>query len=397
MSSAVIVAAKRTAIGTFGGMFKDVSAVTLGLEALKGTLEAANLSAESLDEVIVGNILSAGLGQNIARQIALGVGGPVTLPAYTVNKMCGSGMKSVSLAVGAIQLGEAQIIAAGGTENMSRAPYVSFDARFGARMGHAELIDLMLQDGLIDTFNDYHMGMTAENLADQWHIKREQMDEFAVLSQNRAETAIESGRFIEEIIPITVPQRKGPPIVADTDEHPRKGVTVESLSSLKPAFKEGGRVTAGSSSGINDGAAFLIVAEEKRARELELPILGSVRAFASSGVDPAYMGYAPVPATKRALEKAGWSLDEVELIEINEAFAAQTLAVLEGFKKELGGINPDIVNVNGGAIALGHPIGASGARITVTLVHEMIKRDAKKGLATLCIGGGQGMALLVER
>ncbi|MFW5712274.1 MAG: acetyl-CoA C-acetyltransferase [Spirochaetota bacterium] len=397
MREVAIIAAKRTAIGTFGGVFSKTSAVDLGVAALKGTLDSVGVSPEQMEEVIVGNILSTGLGQNVARQIAVGAGVPVEVPSYAINKLCGSGLKSVTLAATEIAAGHADIIAAGGTENMTQTPYAVPKARYGARMGNTEMIDLLLRDGLTDVFNDYHMGVTAENLADQWDIGREEMDDFAAQSQNKTEAAVESGRFKDEIVPIEIPQRKGDPVVADTDEHFRRGVTAEGLSKLKPAFKKDGRVTAGNASGINDGAAFVLLMSLEKAEELGLKPLAIIRGFGSAGVDPAYMGYGPVPATKRALERAGWSLQDVQLAELNEAFAAQSLAVLKGMEKELGGIDPSIVNVNGGAIALGHPIGASGARILVTLLYEMQKRSVERGLATLCIGGGQGIALLVER
>jgi acetyl-CoA C-acetyltransferase len=397
MKQVALVAAKRTAIGTFGGVFSNTSAVDLGIAALKGTLESVGVSPNQLQEVIVGNILSAGLGQNVARQIAVGAGVPVEVPSYGVNKLCGSGLKSVTLAATEIAAGHADIIAAGGTENMTQTPYAVPKARYGAKMGNAEMIDLLLRDGLMDVFNDYHMGVTAENLADQWNINREEMDEFAAKSQNKTEAAVDSGRFKDEIVPIEIPQRKGDPLVADTDEHFRRGATAAGLSKLKPAFKKEGRVTAGNASGINDGAAFVLLMSVEKAAELGLQPLAIIRGFGSAGVDPAYMGYGPVPATKKALDQAGWSLQDVQLAELNEAFAAQSLAVLKGMEKELGGIDPSIVNVNGGAIGLGHPIGASGARILVTLLYEMQKRSVNRGLATLCIGGGQGIALLIER
>lgn len=398
MERVAIVAAKRTAIGTFGGMFAEVSAVDLGVAALSAALEQAGLTAADLDEVIVGNILSAGLGQNVARQIGMGAGTPHEVPAYAINKLCGSGLKAVDLGFGAIRLGDAQIVAAGGTENMTRAPYLVPSARYGARMGNAELVDSMISDALMDIFNNIHMGVTAENLADRWEIGRVEMDEFAAASQNKAEAAMKAGRFADEIVPIAIPQRKGDPVVADTDEHPRPGVTAESLAKLRPAFrKENGRVTAGNASGINDGAAFVILASESAVKKHNLTPIAWIVSWGSAAVDPAYMGFGPVPATKKALDKAGWKLADVELAELNEAFAAQSIAVLKGFERELGGIDPAIVNVNGGAIALGHPVGASGARILVTLLHEMRKREVKKGLATLCIGGGQGIAMLVER
>ncbi|MFP4375148.1 MAG: acetyl-CoA C-acetyltransferase [Spirochaetaceae bacterium] len=397
MRRVAIVSAKRTAIGTFGGMFSGVSAVELGVAALKAALRDAGVEPGRVEEVIVGNILSAGLGQNVARQIAVGAEVPVEVPSYAVNKLCGSGLKSISLGAMEIAAGHADIIAAGGTENMTRAPYAVPKARYGARMGNTEMVDLMLRDGLIDVFNDYHMGVTAENLAEQWNITREEMDAFAATSQNRTEAAVDSGRFAAEIEPIEIPQRKGEPLTADTDEHFRRGATPEALGKLKPAFKKDGSVTAGNSSGINDGAAFVVLMSEDTARELGAEPMAFISGYGSAGVDPAYMGYGPVPATRRALDRAGWTLQDVELAELNEAFAAQSLAVLKGMEQELGGIDPDIVNVNGGAIALGHPIGASGARIVTTLLHEMRRREVSRGLATLCIGGGQGMAMLVER
>ncbi len=397
MRRVAIVAAKRTAIGTFGGMYSGVSAVDLGVTSLKAVLREAKVQPQQVEEVIVGNILSAGLGQNVARQIAVGSDIPVEVPSYAVNKLCGSGLKTVTLGATEIAAGNADIVAAGGTENMTRTPYAVPKARYGAKMGDTQMVDLMLRDGLTDVFNDYHMGVTAENLADRWNIGREEMDAFAAESQNRTEHAIDSGRFKEEIEPVEIPQRKGDPIVAETDEHFRRGATPESLGKLKPAFRKDGRVTAGNASGINDGAAFVLLMSEEKAEKLGLEPLAFVSGFGSAGVDPAYMGYGPVPATKRALERAGWSLQDVQLAELNEAFAAQSLAVLKGMDEELGGIDSSIVNVNGGAIALGHPIGASGARILVTLLHEMKKRKVQRGLATLCIGGGQGIALLVER
>ncbi|MFP4206330.1 MAG: acetyl-CoA C-acetyltransferase [Spirochaetaceae bacterium] len=397
MRRVAIVSAKRTAIGTFGGVFSGISAVELGVASLKAALRDAGVEPDRVEEVIVGNILSAGLGQNVARQIAVGAEVPVEVPSYAVNKLCGSGLKSISLGAMEIAAGHADIIAAGGTENMTRAPYAVPKARYGARMGNTEMVDLMLRDGLIDVFNDYHMGVTAENLAEQWNITREEMDAFAATSQNRTEAAVDSGRFAAEIEPIEIPQRKGEPLTADTDEHFRRGATPEALGKLKPAFKKDGSVTAGNSSGINDGAAFVVLMSEDTARELGAEPMAFISGYGSAGVDPAYMGYGPVPATRRALDRAGWTLRDVELAELNEAFAAQSLAVLKGMEQELGGIDPDIVNVNGGAIALGHPVGASGARIVTTLLHEMRRREVSKGLATLCIGGGQGMAMLVER
>lgn len=338
------------------------------------------------------------MGQNVARQIAVHSGIPVSVPAYTVNKVCRSGMKTIALAALMIASGEAEIIIAGGAENMSQIPYVSMDTRWGAKMGNRELTDLMIRDGLSDIFNDYHMGITAENLAQKYAISRDEQDEFATASQNKTEIAISSGRFKNEIVPIHIPQRKGDPIIIDTDEMPRKGVTKDSLAKLRPAFKSDGSVTAANSSGINDGAALLMLMSEDKAKELGLEILARFVDSASAGVDPAEMGYGPVPAIAKVLAKADWTMDQVELAELNEAFAAQSLAVLKGLEMDhVGKLDPAIVNVNGGAIALGHPIGASGARIIVSLLHEMSKRGLHKGLASLCIGGGMGIASLWER
>lgn len=397
MDRIAILAARRTPIGTFGGVFQNVSATELGIAALRAALSDAGIPAERLDEVITGNVLSAGLGQNVSRQVAIGAGAPVAVPAYGINKLCGSGLKAVCLGVGAILLGDADIVASGGTENMSRTPYVLPDARFGQRMGNGEIVDLLLRDGLYDVFEGYHMGMTAENLADKWDISRREMDEFAAESQERAARAIKAGRFHEEIVPVEVKQKKGDPVSVTTDEHPRPGVTAESIASLKPAFKKDGRVTAANSSGINDGAAYLVLASESAVEKLGAAPMAYVAGYASAGVEPALMGFGPVPATTKALERTGWTMNDIELVELNEAFAAQSLAVLKGMRKTIGEPDRSIVNVNGGAIALGHPIGASGARILTTLVHEMKKRDLHRGLATMCIGGGQGIALLVER
>lgn len=397
MRKCVVVSAKRTAIGNFGGVFKNVSAVQLGVEVLKAILSETGLKGEQVDEVIMGNVCGVGHGQNVARQISIHGGIPDHIPAYTVNKVCGSGMKAVSLAKMMIAAGEADIILAGGTENMSQIPYASMDARWGARMGNKDLVDLMIRDGLSDIFNDYHMGITAENLAEKYNISREEQDRFATESQNKTEKAISSGRFKDEIVPITIPQRKGDPIIVDTDEMPRKGVTLESLAKLRPAFKKDGSVTAANSSGINDGAAILLLMSEEKARELDLPILATFVDSASGAVNPAIMGFGPVPAIKKLFQKSGWSFADIELAELNEAFAAQSLAVLKGFEEEgIGKLDPSIINVNGGAISLGHPIGASGARIIVTLLHEMRKRKLTKGLAGLCIGGGMGIASLWE-
>ncbi len=397
MKNVVIVSAKRTAIGSFGGMFSKVSAVQLGIEVVKNIISETKLKVNDIDEVIVGNVVGAGLGQNVARQIAIGSGIPVETPSYTVNKVCGSGLKTVTLGALSIAAGESDIVIAGGTENMTQIPYVLPSGRYGAKMGNAEIVDLMIKDGLWDIFNNYHMGITAENLAEKYNLKREELDKFSADSQNKTEKAMTENRFKDEIVPITIPQRKGDPIIADKDEFPRKGVTAESLSKLRPAFKKDGVVTAGSSSGINDGSAMVLLMSEEKAKELNLTPLAYIKSYASAGVDPSIMGFGPVPAIKKALSKTDWKLQDIELAELNEAFAAQSLAVLRGLKDELGGIDQSIVNVNGGAIALGHPIGASGTRILVTLLHEMIKRENKKGLASLCIGGGQSVCLLVER
>lgn len=392
MREVVIVSAVRTPIGTFGGNFKDVSAVSLGTIVAKEAMKRANIKPDMVDEVIFGNVLQAGLGQNVARQISIYSGIPVEVPSYTVNKVCGSGLKSVTLAAQSIMVGEGDIILAGGTENMSQAPYLLKKARWGQRMGDGVLEDYMIKDGLWDIFNDYHMGITAENLAEKYNLTREEQDKFALRSQQRAEEAIKSGRFKDEIVPVEVPQRKGDPIIVDTDEHPRFGSTIEGLAKLRPAFKKDGTVTAGNASGINDGAAALVLMAKEKAEELGLKPLATIKAYASAGVDPSIMGIGPVPATKKALEKARLTVEDLDLIEGNEAFAAQSLAVSKELK-----FDDEKLNVNGGAIALGHPIGASGARILVTLLYEMDKRDAKTGLATLCIGGGQGISIIVKR
>ncbi|WP_440466071.1 acetyl-CoA C-acetyltransferase [Pseudomonas sp. YH-1] len=392
MQDVVIVAATRTAIGAFQGSLANIPAHELGSLVIRSLLERSGVKPEQIDEVILGQVLTAGAGQNPARQAAIGAGLPVEVPAMTLNKLCGSGLKALFLGVQAIRCGDADAIIAGGQESMSLAPYVLPKARTGLRMGHAELQDTLLRDGLIDAFNDYHMGITAENLAEKFGISREAQDAFAAQSQLKAASAIEAGRFKDEITPVLIPQRKGEPLSFDTDEQPRAGTTAESLGKLKPAFKKDGTVTAGNASTLNDGAAAVLLMSAERAKRLNLPVLARIQAYASSGVDPSIMGIAPVTATRSCLEKAGWSLDEVELIEANEAFAAQALSV----GKELGW-NAEKVNVNGGAVALGHPIGASGARVLVTLLHEMLRRDAKKGLATLCIGGGQGVAMALVR
>jgi len=392
MNTAVIAMAVRTPVGSFGRSLANVSAVELGVIALKEALSRLNLDPKEVDEVILGNVLQAGQGQNPARQVAVRSGIPVEVPACTVNKVCASGLKSVMLAAQSIMLGEADVVVAGGIENMSQAPYALPKARWGHRMGDGNLVDLMIFDGLWDIFNGYHMGITAENVAAKYGITREEQDEFALRSQQKAEAAIKAGKFKEEIVPVLIPQKKGDPIVFDTDEHPRFGTTLEALSKLTPAFKKDGTVTAGNASGINDGAAIIIVMSEKKATSMGITPLAVIRSWGTAGVDPSIMGTGPIPASKKALAKAGWTASNLDLIEANEAFAAQAIAV----NREMGW-DLDKVNVNGGAIALGHPIGASGARILTTLLYEMKRRGAKKGLATLCIGGGQGAALAVER
>ena len=392
MREVVIVAATRTAIGSFQGSLANVPATDLGAAVIKQLLAQTGLDGAQVDEVLLGQVLTAGAGQNPARQTVIKAGLPHTVPAMTINKVCGSGLKALHLATQAIRCGDADVIIAGGQENMSQSPYVMPAARTGMRMGHGKLIDTMIQDGLWDAFNDYHMGITAENLVDKYGISREEQDAFAAASQAKAAAAIEAGRFNDEITPILIPSRKGEPVSFATDEQPRAGTTAESLAKLKPAFKKDGSVTAGNASTLNDGAAAVLLMSADKAKELGLPVLARIAGYANAGVDPAIMGIGPVCATQRALAKAGWQLADLDLIEANEAFAAQALAV----GKELDW-DASKVNVNGGAIALGHPIGASGCRILVSLLHEMIKRDAKKGLATLCIGGGQGVALAIER
>ena len=386
-----ILAATRTAIGSFQGTLSGLPAHALGAALIRGILEKTGIAPAEIDEVVLGQILTAGSGQNPARQAAIAAGLPHTVPALSLNKVCGSGLKAVHLAAQAIALGDADLVLAGGQESMSLAPYVLPKARTGLRLGHAQLEDSLIRDGLWDAFNDYHMGITAENLAERYGITREQQDAFAADSQRKAAEAIAAGRFQDEITPISIPQRKGDPVLFDTDEQPRAGTTAEALAKLRPAFKKDGTVTAGNASTINDGAAVLLLASAQKAEALGLPVLAWIRGYASAGVDPAVMGIGPVPATQKTLNKAGWRIGDLDLIEANEAFAAQALAV----NQELGW-DTARVNVNGGAIALGHPIGASGARILVTLVHELIRRDARKGLATLCIGGGQGVAIVIE-
>ena len=390
MSDIVITAAKRTPVGSFLGAFSSTPAHVLGQTAIQAALEQAGVSAEEVDEVILGHVLTAGLGQNPARQAAVAAGIPVDRTAFAINQVCGSGLRAVALAAQAIALGDARIMVAGGQENMSLAPHAQF-LRAGQKMGNVSLIDTMIVDGLTDAFNGYHMGITAENLAEKYQISREAQDAFAVASQNKASAARSSGRFKDEITPVTVKGRKGDTIV-DTDEYIRDGATIEAMSGLKPAFKKDGSVTAGNASGLNDGAAALVLMTADEAARRGATILGRIAGFATCGVDPSIMGIGPAPASRKALSKAGWSVADLDLIEANEAFAAQALSV----SQELG-FDPAKVNVNGGAIAIGHPIGASGARVLTTLLYEMGKRDAKKGLATLCIGGGMGVAMCIER
>ncbi|WP_341961366.1 acetyl-CoA C-acetyltransferase [Planococcus maritimus] len=388
----VIASAVRTAVGSFQGALKDVPATDLGAIVIKEALSRAGVTGDQVSEVIMGNVLQAGLGQNPARQASIQAGVPETVPAMTINKVCGSGLKSIHLAYQAIFAGDAEIVVAGGMENMSRAPYLLEGARDGYRMGDQKVVDSMVHDGLTCAFNDYHMGVTAENLCDRYDISREDQDRFAARSQARASAAIESGRFDEEIVPVEIPQRKGDPVVFKTDEYVKASSTEEKLAKLRPAFKKDGSVTAGNASGINDGAAAVIVMTKEKAEQLGIEPLAVISANGNAGVDPAIMGIGPVQAVKNALKKAGMTLGEIDLIEANEAFAAQSIAVDRELK-----FDHDKLNVNGGAIAIGHPIGASGTRIFVTLLHEMKKRDAKTGLATLCIGGGQGVATIVKR
>ena len=392
MRDVVIVSAVRTALGSFGGSLKDVPAVDLGATVIKAAVEKAGIKPELVEEVIMGNVIQAGLGQNTARQATLKAGLPVETSAMTINKVCGSGLRAVSLAAQMIKAGDSDIIVAGGMESMSQAPYVLKSSRWGQRMGDGKMVDAMINDALWDAFNNYHMGITAENIAERWGITREDQDNFAVNSQNKAEAAIKSGRFKDEIVPVVIPQRKGEPKVFDTDEFPRFGSTLEGLGKLRPAFKKDGTVTAGNASGINDGAAAFVIMSAEKAEELGLKVMAKITSYGSKGLDPAIMGYGPFHATKVALEKANLEVKDLDLIEANEAFAAQSIAVARDLKFDMSK-----VNVNGGAIALGHPVGASGARILVTLLHEMEKRDSKRGLATLCIGGGLGTAVIVER
>ena len=392
MHKVVIVAATRTAVGSFQGSLASIPAPQLGAIVVRSLLEQSGVAAQQIDEVILGQVLTAGSGQNPARQTAIHAGLPVSTPAFTLNKVCGSGLKALHLAAQAIRCGDAEVIIAGGQENMSLSPYIMPGARTGLRMGHSTVVDSMIEDGLWDAFNDIHMGITAENLVEKYNLTREQQDAFAAASQAKAVAAIAAGRFIDEITPVSIPQRKGDPLIFATDEQPRAGTTAESLAKLRPAFKKDGSVTAGNASSLNDGAAAVMLMSAEKAKTLGIPVLARIVAYASAAVDPSIMGIGPVAATQKCLSKAGWTIADLDLIEANEAFAAQALSV----NQELGW-DTDKINVNGGAIALGHPIGASGCRILVTLLHEMLRRDAKKGLATLCIGGGQGVALAIER
>ncbi|QNM95193.1 acetyl-CoA C-acetyltransferase [Chitinimonas koreensis] len=392
MSEVVIVAAQRTAIGSFGGSLAKVGAPDLGATVIKALLEKSGVAADQVSEVILGNVLTAGLGQNPARQALIKAGIPVHVPALTINQVCGSGLKATHLAVQSILAGDNEIVIAGGQENMSLAPHLLQNSRDGIRMGNGTLVDSMVYDGLTDVYNQYHMGITAENIAAKYGISRQEQDELALASQNKAEAAQKAGRFADEIVPVHIPQKKGDPIAFANDEFIKLGATMDGLAKLRPAFNKEGSVTAGNASGINDGAAAVLLMSAAKAAELGLKPLARIAGYASAGVEPSIMGMGPVPATQRALARAGWTLDQVDLIEANEAFAAQALGVARELKWDW-----NKVNVNGGAIALGHPIGASGCRVLVTLLHELARRDAKRGLATLCIGGGMGVALCVER
>ena len=392
MREVVIVSAARTAVGTFGGALRDIPAVELGKTAVEEALRRAKIKPEQVEEVILGNVLTAGQGQNPARQVLIRSGIPKEIPATTINKVCASGLKSVMMAAQAIKAGDADIIVAGGIESMSQAPFLVPGARWGYRMNDATLVDEMIQDGLLDIFNRYHMGITAENVAEKFGVSRQDQDALALKSQQNAGKAIQSGRFKEEIVPVIIPQKKGNPVVFDTDEHPRPSTTQEALAALRPAFRKDGTVTAGNASGINDGAAALVVMAAEKAKALGLEPLARIKSYATAGVAPEIMGTGPVPSSQRALSKAGLTVKDLELVEANEAFAAQAVYV-----NRMMGFDPEKVNVNGGAIALGHPIGASGARILITLLFEMKKRQARYGLATLCVGGGMGGAMVVER
>lgn len=392
MREVVIVGAARTPMGNFGGSLKGVPTRQLGAITIKAALERAGVKPEMVDEVIMGAVLQGALGQNVARQMALDAGLPIETPAMTINKVCGSGLRAVELAAQIIKAGDADIIVAGGAENMSATAYALPSGRWGARMGNTQVVDMMVNDGLTDAFAGYHMGITAENIAEQWGLTREELDQFAVTSQNRAEAAIKAGKFKDEIVPVEIPQKKGDPIIFDTDEFPKFGTTMDSVAKLRPAFKKDGIVTAANASGINDAGAAVVVMSKEKADELGIKPLCTIKSYASAGVDPSIMGIGPVPASEKALKKAGLTIADMDLVEANEAFATQSIAV----RKDLG-LDPEKTNVNGGAIALGHPIGASGTRILITLIYEMMRRDSKYGLATLCIGGGMGTALIVER
>ncbi|MBR5489492.1 MAG: acetyl-CoA C-acetyltransferase [Firmicutes bacterium] len=392
MREVVIASAARTPMGSFGGSLKGTPTRTLGAIAIKEAINRAGIKPEMVEEVIMGCVLQGGLGQNVARQMTLDAGLPIEVPALTINKVCGSGLRAVALAAQMIKAGDADIIVAGGAENMSATAYAAPATRWGARMGNTQMVDMMVNDGLTDAFHGYHMGITAENVCDQWGLTREQLDEFAVISQNRAEAAIKAGKFKDEIVPVEIPQKKGEPIIFDTDEFPKFGTTIDKVAKLRPAFKKDGMVTAGNASGINDAGCALVVMSKEKAEELGITPLCTIKSYASAGVDPSIMGVGPTPSSQKALEKAGLTIADIDLVEANEAFAAQSLAV----RKDLG-LDPEKTNVNGGAIALGHPVGASGARILISLIYEMMKRDSKYGLATLCIGGGMGTALIVER
>lgn len=392
MREVVIVSAVRTAIGSFGGSLKDVPSSELGAIVIKEAVNRAGIKPELVEEVVMGNVIQAAQGQNVARQAAVKAGLPVEVPAMTINKVCGSGLRCVALAAQMIKAGDCDVVVAGGMENMSAAPYAVPGARWGQRMGDGKIVDTMIKDALWDAFNNYHMGVTAENIAKEWGLTREMQDEFSLNSQLKAEKAIKEGRFVDEIVPVIIPQRKGEPKVFAQDEFPRFGSTIEKMAKLKPAFIKDGTVTAANASGINDGAAAFVVMSAEKAAQLGLKPMAKILSYGSKGLDPSIMGYGPFHATKKALEGAGLTVEDMDLIEANEAFAAQSLAVAKDLNFDM-----NKVNVNGGAIALGHPVGASGARILVTLLHEMEKRDAKRGLATLCIGGGMGTALVVER
>lgn len=392
MREVVIASAVRTAIGTFGGSLKDIPAVDLGALVIKEAVNRAGIKPELVNEVVMGNVIQAGLGQNVARQSAVKAGLPIEIPAMTINMVCGSGLRSVALAAQMIKAGDCDVVVAGGMENMSRAPYALETTRWGQRMGDGKIVDTMIKDALSDAFNNYHMGVTAENIVKEWGLTREELDEFSLNSQLKTEKAIKEGKFKDEIVPVMVPQRKGEPKVFDTDEGPRFGSTIEGLARLKPCFIKDGKVTAGNSSGINDGAAAFVVMSAEKAEELGVTPLATIVSYGHKGLDPAIMGYGPFHATKAVMQSANLTVEDMDLIEANEAFAAQSIAVAKDLHFDMSK-----VNVNGGAVALGHPVGASGARILVTLLHEMQRRDAKKGLATLCIGGGMGTAMIVER